>query len=89
MLPQCEMLLEAEAAAGKRVAPCVDDLRIGQGHQYQAEVHEIIRHLVDEEGLAQLENVAVVAMANKMARTIWALLAHERAYQSGYVSRLG
>ena len=33
------------------------------------------------------KNVAVVAMANKMARTIWALLAHERAYHSGYVSR--
>jgi hypothetical protein len=32
-------------------------------------------------------NVAVVALANKMARTIWALSAHERAYQSGYVSR--
>jgi transposase len=31
--------------------------------------------------------VAVVAMANKMARTIWALMAHERAYQIGYVSR--
>ena len=33
------------------------------------------------------KNVAVVAMANKIARTIWALTAHERAYQSGYVSR--
>jgi transposase len=33
------------------------------------------------------KNVAVVAMANKMARTIWALMAHERAYQLGYVSR--
>jgi transposase len=33
------------------------------------------------------KNVAVVALANKMARTIWALIAHERAYQSGYVSR--
>jgi transposase len=32
------------------------------------------------------KNVAVVAMANKMARTIWALSAHERSYQSGYVS---
>ncbi len=32
-------------------------------------------------------NVAVVAMANKMARTIWALLAHERTYQKGFVSR--
>jgi transposase len=33
------------------------------------------------------KNVAVVALANKMARTIWALTAHERAYQTGYVSR--
>lgn len=32
-------------------------------------------------------NVAVVALANKMARTIWALLAHERTYQKGFVSR--
>ena len=33
------------------------------------------------------KNVAVVAMANKMARTIWALTAHERTYQKGYVSQ--
>jgi transposase len=32
-------------------------------------------------------NVAVVALANKMARTIWALIAHERAYQKDFVSR--
>jgi transposase len=32
-------------------------------------------------------NVAVVALANKMARTIWALLAHERTYQQGFVSQ--
>lgn len=32
-------------------------------------------------------NVAVVALANKMARTIWALLAHDRAYQKGFVSQ--
>lgn len=32
-------------------------------------------------------NVAVVALANKMARTIWALLAHEREYHKGYVSQ--
>jgi len=32
-------------------------------------------------------NVAVVALANKMARTIWALLAHEREFQKGYVSQ--
>lgn len=30
-------------------------------------------------------NVAVVALANKMARTIWALLAHERTYEKEFV----
>jgi transposase len=33
------------------------------------------------------KNVAIVALANKMARTIWALLAHEREYEPLYVSR--
>jgi len=32
-------------------------------------------------------NVAVVALANKMARTIWALLAHDRVYQANFVSQ--
>ncbi len=32
-------------------------------------------------------NVAVTALANKMARTAWAILAHGRAYQAGYVSQ--
>jgi transposase len=31
-------------------------------------------------------NVVTVALANKMARTIWALLAHDRQYESSYVS---
>jgi len=31
-------------------------------------------------------NVAAVALANKMARTAWALLAHDRAYQRHYAS---
>jgi transposase len=31
-------------------------------------------------------NVVIVALANKMARTIWAILAHERSYQMGHVS---
>jgi len=31
-------------------------------------------------------NVVIVALANKMARTIWAILAHDRLYQKGYVS---
>lgn len=31
-------------------------------------------------------NVVTVALANKMARTIWALLAHDRSYQKQYVN---
>jgi transposase len=31
-------------------------------------------------------NVVTVALANKIARTIWALLAHNRQYQKAYVS---
>ena len=31
-------------------------------------------------------NIAAVALANKNARTVWALLAHGRDYQSGYQS---
>jgi transposase len=33
------------------------------------------------------KNAAIVALANKLARTIWALSAHEREYQRGYVSQ--
>ncbi|RDK05627.1 IS110 family transposase [Cupriavidus lacunae] len=32
------------------------------------------------------KNVVAVAMANKAARTVWALLAHDRAYDRDYVS---
>lgn len=31
-------------------------------------------------------NVVIVALANRIARTIWAVLAHDRPYQKGYVS---
>jgi transposase len=31
-------------------------------------------------------NVVTVALANKMARTIWAILAHDLSYQKGYMS---
>jgi transposase len=31
-------------------------------------------------------NVVIVALANKMARTMWAMLAHERQYEKGHVS---
>ena len=32
-------------------------------------------------------NVAAVALANKTARTIWALLAHDRTYRPNFVSQ--
>ena len=32
-------------------------------------------------------NVATVALANRMARTIWVLLAHDRTYQANFVSQ--
>ena len=32
------------------------------------------------------KNVAAVALANKNARIVWALLAHDRQYQAGYES---
>lgn len=31
-------------------------------------------------------NVVIVALANKIARTIWALLAHDRAFEKGHIS---
>jgi hypothetical protein len=31
------------------------------------------------------KNVAAVALANKNARIVWALLAHERDYSPGYL----
>jgi len=34
-------------------------------------------------------NIAAVALANKNARIIWALLAHERDYQAAYVAPFG
>lgn len=39
-----------------------------------------LRHLLAR----RHKNVAAVALANKNARTIWALLAHDREYEAGY-----
>jgi transposase len=33
-------------------------------------------------------NIAAVALANKNARTVWALLAHDREFRADYVPRL-
>lgn len=40
----------------------------------------------DELGKRRPSNVVVIALANKMARTIWAMLAHGRVYQGDWVS---
>lgn len=39
---------------------------------------------LDELGKRRPPNVVIVALANKMARTIWAMLAHDRVYESNY-----
>lgn len=41
---------------------------------------------LQELGQRRPPNVVTVALANKMARTIWAVLAHERTYDSEHVS---
>jgi hypothetical protein len=37
-------------------------------------------------GKRRSPNVVTVALANKMARTIWAVLAHVCAYREGHIS---
>lgn len=41
---------------------------------------------LQEMGKRRPSNVVTVALANKMARTIWAIIAHDRTYQKEYVS---
>jgi transposase len=55
-------------------------------------VIRVARHQTDDEDgwVARLinrrnKNVAAVALANKNARIVWALLAHDKDYQSGYL----
>jgi transposase len=61
-------------------------------HGGRAVLRHLKRHADQAEGwLAKLAsrrnaNIAAVALANKNARIVWALLAYGRDYQSGYVS---
>ncbi|ASW04010.1 IS110 family transposase [Paraburkholderia aromaticivorans] len=41
---------------------------------------------VDQMKTRRPSNVVVVALANKMVRTIWAILAYERPYEKGYMN---
>src|SRR5581483_8031516 len=47
-----EQLLEVAEAAGKGFAPRVDQLGPRQHQVNESQVPEVVRHLVDEEGLA-------------------------------------
>jgi len=42
--------------------------------------------MADRDPSAAAANVAAVAVAHKMARTAWAILAHGRIYEKDYVS---
>ena len=50
MLALGEELLVAAEAAGQGMSSCIDDGRIWQDQADQANMGEIVRHLVDEEG---------------------------------------
>jgi transposase len=52
-----------------------------QHTQKKADESSWLRRLMDRRN----KNVAAVALANKNARTIWALLAHDRTFRSDYV----
>jgi transposase len=43
---------------------------------------------LEELGNRRPPNVVIVALANKMARTIWAMLAHDRVYESNYSGKV-
>jgi hypothetical protein len=53
LLPRGEQLLVVAEAAREGVSARIDDLGVGQDQMNQPEVAKIIRHLVDEEGLAR------------------------------------
>jgi transposase len=42
---------------------------------------------LEELGKRRPPNVVIVALANKMARTIWAMLAHDRVYENNYTGK--
>src|ERR1700681_964113 len=60
LLACSEQLLEVAEAAGHRFATRVDDFRVRQDQVDQAEVPEVVWHLVDEERLARAEHPRVL-----------------------------
>ena len=53
-LAACEMLLEGRETAGQRMPARIDDAGIGQHQMDQAEMQEVVRHLVDEQRCGSL-----------------------------------
>src|ERR1051325_1497158 len=49
-----EVLLEHRKAAAERMAARIDEARVRQNEMDQADMQEIVRHLVDEEGSREL-----------------------------------
>ena len=45
-------------------------------------------HFKSGREFAAFVGLVIVAMANKMARMAWTILAHDREYQKGYVSQV-
>jgi hypothetical protein len=79
---------------GKTVVGVDTAKRVFQLHWIEQETGEIERRLkvwlkedVASKRIAEIPGVGLLALANKMARTIWALRAHERAYRPGFVSQ--
>jgi hypothetical protein len=70
ILPARVVLLEVGEAARQRMAARVDDLRVRQGQVDQADVREVVRHLVDEArraGLAVDARALEVVLAERRA----------------------
>src|SRR5258708_26782398 len=59
LLTAGEKLLEIAEAAGHGLAPRVDDLRVGQNEVNEADMAEVVRHLVDEERLPRSQYLRI------------------------------
>src|SRR5450631_932071 len=69
-LSGCEQLLEIAEAAGHRFAARVDDFGIGQNQVDESDMPEIVRHLVDEEGLRSAIDAGVRKVFFAMLRAL-------------------
>src|SRR5882724_11586378 len=71
LLPGGEQLLVVAEAAGERVSARVDDLGVGQDQMNEPEMPKVVRHLVDEEGLAFAVYFRVAEISFSEAREVF------------------